>query len=316
MKKPKGLNMRRVIMHDIGGLDMSDEERQWIADDISASLIAARDRSIKEATGLTDRELTNFLYDGQNPKQVLVASETPPADSIDNIAAEANKGKGRPEDPDKRNTLKTLGKLAFGFSLGGLAYKVGRALAEDAAAQAAAAPDYQLPSDEILLKYMSQPVETTLNSMGRYSKERDAVLSLTDKDKVLVQYVNDNNYQKEVLGSDKPVMVLFYVDLKTATGVNPSRGLAALTRVLAERFPQIKLCAYKLSNGERTPQHVLNTIGDKYPLKDPPAILFYDNDNGKIEFLASCDGGIITLDFLKNKAISNYFKAIPKYMLD
>ena len=46
-------------MHDIGGSDMSDEERQWIADDISASLIAARDRSIKEATGsvMVQREM-------------------------------------------------------------------------------------------------------------------------------------------------------------------------------------------------------------------------------------------------------------------
>ncbi len=74
----------------------------------------------------------------------------------------------------------------------------------------AAIPKYStgIPPDDFLLKLMNQSVEETLKGTK-------------------VTYVNDDNYQKEVFGSDKPVMVLFYNNLSKG-----SQGLTALTTVL------------------------------------------------------------------------------------
>jgi len=176
-------------------------------------------------------------------------------------------------------------------------------VAENAVGSAEAAQDAygaippQLPSDFVLKQYMSQPVEKTLEGTG-------------------VVYVNDGNYDKEVFGADKPVMVLFYSDNPSTSGNNPSRGLTALARVLADQFPQIKLCAYKIANTSgMINQARINEVAAMYPLKDTPALLFYDNDKGKNEKIGALDGGIKTLGFLKN-SIGEYSKNIIKYVLD
>ena len=50
-------------------------------------------------------------------------------------------------------------------------------------------------------------------------------------------------------------------------------------------------------------------------MKKSPSVLFYDNDNGPIEYLSRFNGGIDELEVIKQK-IDKYDKAIPKYMLD
>ena len=200
----------------------------------------------------------------------------------------------------RRDFLKYLGKGA----IAGACYPTYAALdtlcgtTADASAEAAIPPTGTLNSkqtpDWLLQQYMNQPVELTLKG--------------TD-----VTYVNDNNYKKEVFGSNKPVMVLFYNN--NAKG---SQGLAALTRAIEDMYSeQIKLCAYKISDRNQNTQSEFNALAAKYPIKKTPALLFYDNDNGKVEYFddISAMGGIVTFKFLKNE-LSFYNSDIPKSILD
>ena len=152
----------------------------------------------------------------------------------------------------------------------------------------------RLTSDKVLMQYMNQSCEQTLKG--------------TD-----VHYVNDRNYQTEVFGSKTPVMVLFYNN----HSVNSSQGLTALTRVLHEEFPQVKLCAYKISDTEPT-KAVYDHVKSKYSLKKTPSILFYDNDKGHIEKEGSINGGFKQSDIKKIKEEIKDFSnnIIPKYILD
>ena len=153
----------------------------------------------------------------------------------------------------------------------------------------------RLTTDTVLMKYMNQSCEQTLKG--------------TD-----VHFVNDRNYKTEVFGSKTPVMVLFYNN----HSVNSSQGLTALTRALHEEFPQVKLCAYKIGDGDHNSTAKLRELKNKYPLKKTPSILFYDNDKGYMEKEGSFDGGISqgNLTLLKTKLQKFSSNIIPKYILD
>ncbi|EFI34799.1 Thioredoxin domain protein [Desulfonatronospira thiodismutans ASO3-1] len=153
--------------------------------------------------------------------------------------------------------------------------------------------NYQRPDDATLKEWMNQPVEETLAGTN-YTK------------------VNDDNYQREVKQADQPVMVLFY-----ANQGEGSTGLAALTKTLHEKFPEIKLCAYKLTDSESISRPEFERLQQNYPLESAPALLFYEEkDFGSgTEFLAQFKGGISTLDLLKDE-IDRYYEVTPKYLLD
>ncbi|EFI34801.1 hypothetical protein Dthio_PD2182 [Desulfonatronospira thiodismutans ASO3-1] len=153
--------------------------------------------------------------------------------------------------------------------------------------------NYQRPDDATLKEWMNQPVEETLAGTN-YTK------------------VNDHNYQREVKQSDQPVMVLFYTNAGEA-----SAGLTALTKTLHEKFPEIKLCAYKVTDGSGVHMSKVNEMRNKYPLEKIPSLLFYDTkDFGSgTEYLSQLHGGIKTLDFLKGE-IEFYSEAIPKQFID
>lgn len=154
--------------------------------------------------------------------------------------------------------------------------------------------NYHLPPDEVILKYMSQPVEQTLPE--GYTP------------------VNDDNYHAEVLEADRPVMVLFYADNENYKGVKPSRGLATLTRILAEKFPEIKVCAYQINNRLTVNDAEFKLVTSKYPLKDTPALLFYKRKENGMELLGQKSKGIVEIANLQ-RLIKKYTSLIPKYMI-
>ena len=196
------------------------------------------------------------------------------------------------KDPSRRSFLKLAGLGTGAVALEEIAWPV-KAIAKSVAH--ASSYDPEMPSDDELLRYMNQTVEETLAGTS-------------------VVYVDDSSYQREVYGANQPVMVLFY----NKQG-NGSAGAATLGRVLSELFPEVKFCAYKISDGASTPKSAWNSL-DKYGLKDTPSILFYDNDNGRVE-LENGDGdfhlrgGIVKPKTLKN-LLSYYKTNIPKYLLN
>ena len=191
------------------------------------------------------------------------------------------------KEPSRRSVLKMLGIGAGAMYLSDI---VGPAKAVAKSVARASSYDPEMPSDDELLRYMSQTVEETLVGTS-------------------VVYVDDSSYQREVYGANQPVMVLFYNNRSKG-----SSGTATLGRVLSERFPEVKFCAYKISDGASTPKSAWNSL-DKYGLKDTPSILFYDNDGGDIKYEGDFHGGINTLPTMRNK-ISKISNLVSKYILD
>jgi len=132
--------------------------------------------------------------------------------------------------------------------------------------------------------------------------------------------VDNNNYQREVFGSDRPVMVLLYGD------GDFSRGLGALVKVLNEEFSQIKICTYYCNyrDGDRSKRDMDQLIdrlrAKNYPIKVLPLLVFYDNDGGKVEMekgdgtTMNADGGPRSLSELKK--FLRYYEENMKYILD
>jgi len=154
-------------------------------------------------------------------------------------------------------------------------------------------PEYKLPKNSVLKKMMKQPCEDTLAGVD-YIK------------------VDDGNYKAEVFQHDvpekdrKPVMVLFYNN----NGKSSSTGNAALARVLKDKYnDKIKLCAYKLSDGSKTPDSVQNWVNSKYPVEKTPALLLYDTNKGSVNYNERLNGGIRGVTLLKKN-----IKIFMKYM--
>ena len=186
-------------------------------------------------------------------------------------------------------TRRDFGKL---FGVAGLAALVGY---NPFAAKQAEAANGQY-SDRELEAMMAQPVATTLAGAN-------------------VVPVNDDNYQDVVFGANSPVMVLFYNEKPSGTAVPLSRGSAALTRVLSERFPQVRFCAFHViegtyDDGTKVSVEEVNRLKFKYGAKCTPAILAYDNDAGKVEYDDQMEGGIEKFASLKKNInlVSDYIK--------
>lgn len=154
------------------------------------------------------------------------------------------------------------------------------------------AADFKIPPDSTLEQWMKQPVEETLKGTG-------------------VVYVNDGNYQREVFGAGKPVMVLFY-------GLSDGcQGLGALVKVLHQRFPSIKVCAYRDPGGKTISRAEFDELARKYGLKDAPALLFYKHEGPRAMNLGSdvdLYKGIIKLETLIRE-IEWYSKNLQGYLL-
>lgn len=161
---------------------------------------------------------------------------------------------------------------------------------------AAAAPVIQAPSNTQLKQWMAQPVAQTLEALD-YSR------------------VDDRSYQQEVFRRSRPVMVLFFADADDAGNCGGQRGLAALAKALKQRFPEIKLCAYKIADAGHISYGRLNALKEVYPLKTAPALLFYDHDNGRTSLEHAFHGGILTLSFLR-KRVNAYYGALPGALVD
>ncbi len=152
---------------------------------------------------------------------------------------------------------------------------------------------YLMPPDTVLEKWMKTPVDDLLANIPHTK-------------------IDDNNYQTEVLGANQPTMVLFYNNL----GFNSSTGLATLVKNLSYKFPEIKLCLYKVSDDAETP-YSKDYIKGKYPIKKTPALLWYDNDNGKMELFKpfTITGGYKTAKDL-SQPFNIYNSNIQKFILD
>lgn len=168
-----------------------------------------------------------------------------------------------------------------------------------------------VPENDELERYLHQPVEETIGEKG-------------------VDYieVNDDNYDQIVFNSDRPVMVLFYVDTDEYGNTHPSRGLAALARVLDREYEEdgvlegyakddILFCAYKVSHSETVSYEKGQSMKNKYPIDDLPALIFYDNDSGKIKYFddISVMGGIRTIEQF-NTYSSILLNKIPEELFD
>ena len=162
--------------------------------------------------------------------------------------------------------------------------------------QAAAEPGRQGPSNQQLKQWMAPPVLQTLKTLD-YIR------------------VDDSSYQKAVFKRDRPVMVLFFADSEGAGNCGGQRGLAALAKALKQRFPEIRLCAYKIADAGHISYRQLNALQNAYPLKTAPALLFYDNDNGRTRLEHALHGGILTLSFLRGR-LNTYYGALPGALVD
>jgi hypothetical protein len=113
--------------------------------------------------------------------------------------------------------------------------------------------------------------------------------------------VNDNNYQNEVFGADRPVLVVF-----TACPNASANGLGALAKVLHENYPGIKVCHYDLGKDVQVSREevfaALSRISKKYPLKNLPYLVFYRFRQGVVTEMPgdyNFMGGIGDVDKLK-----------------
>ena len=160
--------------------------------------------------------------------------------------------------------------------------------------------NFVIPSDNVLRQYMSQPVEQTLAGTG-------------------VVYVDDNNFQREVMDANQPTMVIFYnQNPNNPTGASGVSGLAALTRVLSDNYNGIKVCAYRINDRDGVNTSEFNALQAKYNfLQTTPALAFFDNDRGRNEYFddISVSGGITKMETF-SKFLRIYEREIPRQLLD
>jgi len=138
-----------------------------------------------------------------------------------------------------------------------------------------------IPNDEVLNQYLKTPVHELLKDFA--------------------VRIDDDNYQAEVFGSVKPVMVLF-----SACPNNLSNGLGALVKTLHENYPDIKVCHYDLGKdilvSRKEVLSAASRLSKRYPIKDLPYLIFYRRENGVIKEMPgdyNFFGGIANLYKLK-----------------
>ncbi len=132
------------------------------------------------------------------------------------------------------------------------------------------------PSDKELYDWMRRPALETLSAV-------DCV------------FIDDENFETEVVRAMSKVMVIYITDAPKFQGKNNSRGIAALARALKIMYPQLKLCVYMVNEiGFVNPKEFKPLI-KKYELRTIPCMFFYRDIEGlghNQRMLAGLENGI------------------------
>ncbi len=98
-----------------------------------------------------------------------------------------------------------------------------------------------------------------------------------------VLHISDDNFQKEVLESDKPVMVDFW-----ASWCGPCLALAPIIDEIAETYSdKIKICKLNVDENQKTAM--------QYGIKGIPTILFFKNGQ-----VVEQSVGLVPKDYLED----------------
>ncbi len=98
-----------------------------------------------------------------------------------------------------------------------------------------------------------------------------------------VLHISDDNFQKEVLESDKPVMVDFW-----ASWCGPCLALAPIIDEIAEAYSdKIKICKLNVDENQKTAM--------QYGIKGIPTILFFKNGQ-----VVEQSVGLVPKDYLED----------------
>lgn len=98
-----------------------------------------------------------------------------------------------------------------------------------------------------------------------------------------IVYLSDDTFEKEVLQSDKPVMVDFW-----ASWCGPCLALTPIIDELAEEYgDKIKICKLNVDENQKTAM--------EYGIRGIPTILFFKN--GKV---VEQSVGLVPKDYLEN----------------
>jgi len=98
-----------------------------------------------------------------------------------------------------------------------------------------------------------------------------------------VLHISDDNFQKEVLESDKPVMVDFW-----ASWCGPCLALAPIIDEIAENYgDKIKVCKLNVDENQKTAM--------QYGIKGIPTIIFFKNGE-----VVEQSVGLVPKDYLED----------------
>ncbi len=98
-----------------------------------------------------------------------------------------------------------------------------------------------------------------------------------------VLHISDDNFQKEVIESDKPVMVDFW-----ASWCGPCLALAPIIDEIAEAYSdKIKICKLNVDENQKTAM--------QYGIKGIPTILFFKNGQ-----VVEQSVGLVPKDYLED----------------
>jgi hypothetical protein len=140
------------------------------------------------------------------------------------------------------------------------------------------AEEYTLPSDDVLTRYMHQPVEKTLQGTG-------------------VAYVNMENLNAALEYGKSPAIMLLYKDSSSS-----AQYLATLANVLFLNYGEkLKLFAYKAGN-LLTPKDALVERYHDLSLRESGLVL-YKHANGEVFYESTYHAGKATLDDLKSQLL-------------
>ncbi|EFI34797.1 hypothetical protein Dthio_PD2178 [Desulfonatronospira thiodismutans ASO3-1] len=230
------------------------------------------------------------------------------------------------EKPTKKSTIPALvlgGMLAYG-TIGDKVNSEYQNTTQENAQVETAQTDYKASALENLTQALA-PNKAFAQTNQNYQRPDDATLKKWMNDYSLQQVlqgteytkVNDNNYEREVKNANQPVMVLFHADPQDTTNSGGQTGLAALARVLNEKFPEIKFCTYQHSDGKTILRPAFERLQQNYPLESAPALLFYEEkDFGSgTEKGHAFNGGIKNFDLLTD-TIESFYEPIKRNMLD
>jgi hypothetical protein len=143
---------------------------------------------------------------------------------------------------------------------------------------AARAEEYTLPNDDVLTRYMHQPVEKTLQGTG-------------------VAYVTMENLNAALEYGKSPAILLLYKDSSSS-----AQYLATLANVLFLNYGEkLKLFAYKAGN-LLTPRDAMLERYHDLSLRESGLVL-YKHANGEVLYESTYHAGKASLDDLKSQLL-------------